>query len=149
MQIDFSTVDDVQDFISVPEGAYACRIVEVRESITREGHPRWAFRLEVAGGEYIGRTAAWDSLIWSPRALPRAKTVLMKLGFDVSGALSIESNDLIGREVRADLIAEEHENPETGRRTTRLRVPYLGYEALSGSEHGAAQNGEADDTEPF
>ena len=130
MKIDFSSIEDVESYVSVPEGTYVCRIAEVRESLTRDGHPRWAFRLEVDDGDLAGRTAAWDSLVWSPRGLPRAKSVLSRMGFDVSGSLSLESQDLLQRRIRAELQLEEHENPETGRRTTRLRVPYLGYEAL-------------------
>jgi len=130
MQIDFSTVEDVESFVTVPEGVYACRIAEVRESVTREGHPRWAFRLEVADGDYAGRTAAWDALIWSPRGLPRAKSVLARLGFDVSGSLSLEPDELVNRSARTELRIERHEDPLSGRRTTRLRVPYMGYERL-------------------
>ena len=76
MQVDFSLVDDVESFISVPEGIYLCRIADVREGVTRDGSPRWGIRLEVAEGEYAGRTAAWDGLPWSERGLPRVKQVL-------------------------------------------------------------------------
>ena len=134
MKIDFSAIEDVESYVSVPEGTYLCRIAEVREGLTREGHPRWAFRLEVDGGDHAGRTAAWDALILSPRGLPRAKTVLARMGFDVSGPLSIESNDLLQRRVRAELQREEHEHPDTGRRLSRLIVPYMGYQPLEDVE---------------
>ncbi len=130
MQIDFSEVDDVQSFVSVPEGIYLCRIAEVREGLTREGHPRWSFKLEVAEGEYAGRTAAWDGLSWTPRGLPRAKQVLSLLGFDVTGVVEMQPADLMGLQVRAELIPEEREDPLTGRRVVRLRVPYNGYGAV-------------------
>jgi hypothetical protein len=130
MQIDFSSVEDVESFVTVPEGTYPCRIAEVRERLTREGHPRWAFRLEVADGDHAGRTAAWDSLVWSPRGLPRAKNVLAQLGFDVSGPLSVEPVELVDRCVRTELRIERHEDPQSGRTTSRLRVPYMGYQRL-------------------
>jgi len=130
MHVDFSRIDDVETFVSIPEGVYACRVAEVREGQTREGHPRWAFRLEVARGEYAGRTAAWDGLSWSERGMRRAKHVLGKLGFDVERELELESKDLVGRCVRAQIQFEEREDPLTGTRQIRARVPFLGYEAL-------------------
>lgn len=136
MQIDFSDIEDAESYVSIPEGIHPCRVAEVREGLTREGHPRWAFRLEVALGPWAGRTAAWDSLVWSPRGLPRVKAVLSRLGFDVSGRLSIESSELVGRRVRAELVREEREDPQSGRRIARLRVPYVGYERDTGAEDG-------------
>ncbi len=127
MQIDFSTVGDVESFVSVPEGVYVCRVAEVREGQTRDGNPRWALRLEVAEGDFAGRTAAWDGLVWSERGLPRVKTVLERMGFEVSGKLEITPSDLHGRQIRVQLLIEEREDPLSGRRIVRLRVPYLGY----------------------
>jgi hypothetical protein len=130
MQVDFSRVEDVESFVSIPEGVYVCRLADVREGVTKDGSPRWSFRLEVAEGDHSGRTAAWDGLNWSERGLPRVKQILQRLGFDVSGPLDIQKDDLLGRRVRAQLCVEEREDPLTGRRVARLRVPYLGYEAV-------------------
>lgn len=134
MQIDFSHVDDIDSYVSIPEGSYVCRIAEVREGVTREGSPRWAYRLEVTAGDYAGRTAAWDALIWSERALPRVKQILARLGFDVSGSLEVQPNDLVGRSIKAQFMIEEREDPLTGRHIARLRVPYMGYEAIAADE---------------
>ncbi len=130
MLMDFSGIEDIESFVSVPEGNYVCRVVEVREGTTREGSLRWALRLEVSEGDYAGRTAAWDGLVWSERGLPRVKRVLQRFGFDVSGRLEIASSDLVGRRIGVQLVTEEREDPHTGQRTVRLRVPYLGYEAV-------------------
>ena len=127
MHVDFSSVEDVESFLSIPEGVYVCRIAEVRETLTRDGHPRWAMRLEVADGDYAGRTAAWDGLVFSERGLPRVKRVLALLGFDVSGSLELAPTELTGRRLQAQLETEEREDPMTGRRIARLRVPYMGY----------------------
>lgn len=128
MQVDFSQIQDVTSFVSIPEGTYLCKIAEVREQVTRDGSARWAIRLEVVDGEYAGRTAGWDGLNWSERGLPRVKHVLAKLGFEVDGSLELAPNELIGRTVRAIFQEEEREDPLTGSRIVRLRVPYMGYE---------------------
>jgi hypothetical protein len=129
VQYDFSRIDDIDSFISIPEGRYTCRIGEVREGVSRDGSPRWSLRLEVALGEYAGRTAAWDSVTWSERGIRRVKHVLEALGLDVSGQVEIAPNDLLGREVVASFQSEEREDAFTGRRVLRLRVPYAGYSA--------------------
>lgn len=130
MKIDFSSIEDLESYVSVPDGTYACRIAEVREGTTRDGSARWAIRLEVAEGDHAGRTAAWDALIWSERGLPRVKQVLAALGFDVSGTLELHPRDLNGLRVRAQFVTEERENPLSGKKMTRLRVPYSGYEGM-------------------
>jgi hypothetical protein len=136
MKLDFTNVEDAESYVSIPEGTYVCRIAEVREGLTRDGSPRWGLRLEVVEGEYAGRTAAWDGLIFSERGLPRVKQVLQRFGFDVSGALELHPTDLVDLRARAQCLLEEYEDKLTGRRQTRLRVPYLGYESVAGNGHG-------------
>jgi len=127
VQYDFSRIDDIDSFISIPEGRYACRVAEVREGLSRDGSPRWSLRLEVALGEYAGRTAGWDSLTWSERGIRRVKHVLDAFGLDVRGRVEITPADLLGREVVATFQSEEREDAFTGRRVLSLRVPYAGY----------------------
>ena len=136
MQVDFSNADHYRSFVTVPEGTYVCAIREVRESESREGAPRWWFRLEVVEGDYAGRTAAWDGISFHQRGLGRAKAVLGRLGFDTRGVLDVNAEDLIGRTARVDLVIEEREDQETGTRVERLRVPYLGYQALEDASDG-------------
>ena len=135
MKLDFSSIEDAESYVSIPEGTYLCRIAEVRPGLTREGSPRWAFRLEVADGEYAGRTAAWDALIFSERGLPRVKQVLARLGFDVAGTLDLHPADLLDLRVKVQFLTEEREDPLTGRRVVRLRVPYSGYESAGNGRH--------------
>ncbi|NOT31196.1 MAG: hypothetical protein HOP15_12170 [Planctomycetes bacterium] len=136
MKLDFSTIEDSESFISIPEGTYLCRIAEVRESLTRDGSPRWSLRLEVAEGDYAGRTAAWDSLVFSERGLPRVKHVLALLGFDVTGTVELLPGDLVDLRARAQCMIEEYEDRLTGKRQRRLRVPYSGYESANGNGNG-------------
>lgn len=141
MRFDFSQVQDVESFVSIPEGSYPCRVAEVREGLARDGSVRWSLRLEVLDGEYAGRTAGWDGLTWSDRGVLRVQRVLEALGFLVTGEVDIQPGELVGREVQAAFVAEEREDPLTGRRTVRLRVPYSGYAPLGASD-GDRQSGE-------
>lgn len=128
MKYDFSTVEDVDTFVTIPEGVYTCRVGAVRVGHTRDGHERWAMRLDVAEGEYAGRVAAWDGLTWSEKGALRVKFVLQALGLDTSGQVEIQPFDLEGRTARVVLGLEEWEDPVTKRRQIRLRVPFRGYE---------------------
>lgn len=132
MHYDFSTVQDTESFASVPEGIHPCRVAGVREGHSRDGSVQWHLRLEVVEGEHAGRTAAWDTLTWSERGVPRVKHVLEALGFDVRGEIDLEPEDLVGRRARVELVLEEREDPLRSRRVVRLRVPYLGYGADEG-----------------
>jgi len=130
MRFDFSSVDDVDSYVFVPEGEHNCRVADVREGTSRDGSVRWSLRLEVLDGEWAGRTAAWDSLTWSERGVYRVKKVLEALGLDVKGELEIEPADLLNLQARVRVIPEEREDPVTGRKQVRMRVPYLGYAPL-------------------
>jgi len=130
MRYDYSSVSDPESFVSVPAGTYPCRIAEVRPGRARDGSEQWSFRLEVLSGDHAGRTAAWDSLTWSERGVVRVKLVLGVFGFDVDGELDIQPQDLEQVSVLAQIQEEAWEDPTTGRRLERMRVPYEGYTAL-------------------
>ena len=130
MKYDYSLVDDEDSFVYVPEGVHSCRIAEVRQGLSRCGSERWSVRLEVLDGEHAGRTAAWDSLTWSERGVPRVKQVLAHLGFDVTGVLEIEPKDLVGQQADVQTTLTRWEDPVSGRRQERMSVPFSGWASL-------------------
>jgi len=127
MRYDFSEVEEIESFVTIPEGEYLCRVAEVREGTARDESSRWSLRLEVAEGDLSGRTAGWDSLTWSARAIHRVKHVLDALGFDTEGTLDLSPDELLGLQVYVIFREEEWEDPQTGRRQVRLSVPFIGY----------------------
>ena len=139
MRFDFSQIQDVESFVSIPEGIYPCRVADAREGVNRDGSVRWSLRLEVAEGEYAGRTAGWDSLSWSDRGIVRVKRVLDVLGFDVRGEVEVEARQLIGAQARVEFRSEQWSDPVTGRQVLRLSVPYAGYEELEDGSGRATQ----------
>lgn len=127
MRVDFSEVEDVEEFASVPEGTYLCKVAEVHSSTTREGSQRLWYRLVVEDGDHAGRTAAIDGITFSQRALVRAKHVLEMLGFDVAGEVDVTPAGLEGRRALVQIVYEEREDPVSGKRQMRPRVPFRGY----------------------
>jgi hypothetical protein len=83
----------------------------------------------VESGDYAGKQAAVDGISFTPRAMSHAKHVLEKLGFDVSGEVEVTRETLEGRRVNVQIVLEEREDPTTGKRQIRNRVPYRGYES--------------------
>jgi uncharacterized protein DUF669 len=131
MRIDLTDVNDDVEVLTVPEGVYDVRIVDVRLGHTRDGSERWALRLEVVGGDWAGKNAGWDGLIWSDRGKPRVKRVLTALGYPPDREFDLEPDELIGRQGRVQVLHEEYENA-AGVVTKHLNVPYEGWGPFRG-----------------
>ncbi len=130
MELDFDDREQVTDYISVPEGTYLCRVVEVRERQTRNDDALWALRLVVVEGEFTGRDATWDNLVFSSRGLNRVKRVFTALGLPVDGKIQIDPEDVQGKEVFVTVRPAEYLSAE-GSMVRRNEVPYDGYVAVA------------------
>ena len=151
MNLDFDDREQVTDYISVPAGTYLCRITDVRERLTRNSDALWALKLVVAEGEFTGRDAAWDNLVFSSRGLNRVKTVFAALGLPSDGKIQVDPMDLTGREVLVTVRPAEYLSAE-GSMIRRNEVPYDGYQAVAepvNSGKDAEGEQEFDDSIPF
>lgn len=126
MEIDFSTVEDAEDFGPVPEGKYHIRVVEIEPRITRAGDPMWNLSLEIQQGDHAGRII-WDSMVLSPNGLKRAKLILSRLGVDVSGKVKLTPELIMDREAIVDTAHEEYEDRD-GKPRKKSKVTFAGYE---------------------
>ena len=133
MQFDFTPTDLVSDFVSIPAGTYLCQIAEVRTGTTKNGDARWAMRLVVAEGEFTGRHAAWDGLVFSARGQARARLVFGALGLPNEGVVDIEPEDVQGQSILAEVRPVEFTNG-SGETIRRLEVPYNGYRAVPNAD---------------
>ncbi len=161
MELDFSNVDDAQDFKPLPEGRYPCRVVSSEQSSTSNGNPKIRLSLEVLDGPYTGRRI-FDDLVLSGGAMGRVKLALSRMGFDTTGRLEFEPEDLIDRRVIVDVVFETYTNKETGDLKTVNKVPFAGYHVfdpkdlapVSGSASAPAgreggEGGAVDEPMPF
>ena len=144
-KIDFSHVDDVQDFSPVPAGKYLCRLVGIEEASTQHGDEMWKLRFEVTQGPYAGRLI-FDNLVFSEAALKRAKLICSRLGLDVSKELDLTPELIKGRVALLTVEIEPYEDGE-GRTKQRNVVPFAGYERASASDAPAAASTGEDDGE--
>lgn len=118
------------NYTTVPEGTYRCRIDEIRQGCTRAGDLRWSLRLIVTEGEYRGRQAAWDSLVFSTRGRARVRKVLKAFGLPGTLAqLELDPDDLQGQEAMVKVLQATYTSA-SGETVTRNEVPYDGYSAI-------------------
>jgi hypothetical protein len=132
MELDFDASEEIADYVSVPAGTYLCEISEVRPGVTRSGDARWSFRLVVAEGEFAGRHAAWDSLVFSTRGRARVRKVFGALGLPNRGRVDVEPGDLEGRRAFAQVRPAEFTSA-SGETIRRNEVPYDGYRPVPGT----------------
>ncbi|MFA5138358.1 MAG: DUF669 domain-containing protein [Elusimicrobiota bacterium] len=145
-RIDFSKVDDVQDFSPIPEGKYLCKLADIEEASTNAGDEMWKLRFQVAEGPHAGRMV-FDNLVFSSAAMKRVKLVCSRMGLDVSGELDLTPERLRGRTCLLTVQTEEYEDSE-GRRKKRSVIPFAGYERASGDGPPAAAAPSTDEEEP-
>lgn len=125
-KVDFSKIDDVQDFSPLPPGKYLCRLAEIEEATTHNNDEMWKLRFQVAEGRYAGRYI-FDNLVFSEAALKRAKLICGRLGLDVSGSVDLSPDMLKGHACHVTVEVEDYEDQE-GKARKRNVVPFAGYE---------------------
>jgi hypothetical protein len=133
-RINFADVNAVADFAPLPDGEYVCRLSDIETDTTRAGDPMWKLRWTVEGGEHAGRLL-FDNLVFSPKAMPRAKLVCESCGLDVSGTLDLEPPMLLEKRARISTFIEEFRD-EQGVSKARNRIPYGGYAPVGGDDDG-------------
>ena len=140
--IDFSRIEDVNDFTPLPEGQYLSRVDDVGITTTKSGDEMWRLRFVVEEGEYAGRYI-FDKLVFSDAALTRVKLICSRLGLDVSGKVELTPELIEGCTCVISVQIEDYEDNE-GETKTRNIVPFKGYDY---SDDQLAET--ADDSRPF
>jgi len=143
-RIDFSTVEDAQDFSPLPDGKYLCRLAEVEETGTQYGDEMWKLRFVVADGPFKGRRI-FDNLVFSEAALKRVKLVCSRLGLDVTGELDLTPELIKDRTCYVTVETDEYEDDE-GKTKKKNIVPFAGYERADATAVGSSVSG-SDDSE--
>lgn len=152
-EIDFSTVDEAGDFSPLPEGKYLSLLESVDDTQrTQYDDEMWRMKFKVVEGEYKNRYI-FDNMVFSEKAMSRVKLICSRMGLDVSGAVELTSDLLIGRTVIIEVTVEEYtdEQEVTKKRNTVL---FAGYERAEegtgeGKEEGEESSDEGESDMPF
>lgn len=133
MKIDFSNIDEVQDFSPIPNGRYLCEIIGIEETSTRNGDAMWKIQLEVSSGEYEGR-CLFDNLVFSEKCLGRVKLFWASIGLDVSGEVDVTPDLAECRTCNVEVGTEEYKDAVGVLKRSNF-VPFAGY-LRAGAESG-------------
>ncbi len=145
-KVDFSHIDDVQDFTPIPAGKYLCKLVEIEEATTQYGDEMWKMRFQVVEGKHTGRYV-FDNLVFSEAALKRVKLVCARLGLNVAGELDLTPELLKNRTCFLTVQTEEYEDDE-GKQKMRNVVPFAGYESAGAQPVAAAASAGEESEDP-
>jgi hypothetical protein len=134
-EIDFNTVDDVEDYSPLPEGEYPCCLVDIDpERKTQYGDEMWRLKFKIAEGDFEGRNI-FDNMVFSEQAMKRVKLICSRLGLNTSGKVNLTPDMLIGHTALVTVGVESYEaTDDNGSSRTKKRnvVLFAGYERWDG-----------------
>ena len=119
MRIDFTDVQGQMAFEPIPAGKYKVTVSDYKQgeasaAAKNPGAPTISWQLTVAEGEYEGRTI-WENMTIVENSLWRLKAFLTACGFDVSGEIDFDPDEVLNSELVARVaIQKGRKNPETG-----------------------------------
>ena len=131
-KIDFSKIEEVDDFSPLPDGEYHCKLAKIEEATTVNSDEMWKLRFKVIEGEYAGKLI-FDNMVFSPAALKRVKLICSRLGLDVSSEVDLTPEMILNKTCILTVTTEEYEDSE-GRKKKRNVVPFAGYARTEGGD---------------
>lgn len=146
-KIDFSKIDEVDDFSPLPDGDYLCKLAEIEEATTQHGDDLWKLRFQVLEGEHA-RRLIFDNMVFSAAALKRVKLICSRLGLDVSGEVELTPEMLLNKSCILTVTTEAYEDSE-GKTKKRNVVPFAGYERADSGAAEAPVSQEDESEMPF
>lgn len=126
--VDFSQVEDAEDYSPLPAGKYLCKVTEIEQKRTLADDEMWRLRLTVVEGEHQGRSV-FDNMVFSERAMKRVKLMCSRMGLDVSGFVALTPKTLQGRKVVVTVEVGTYQDNE-GNEKLSNSVPFAGYERV-------------------
>jgi hypothetical protein len=141
--IDFSAIEEPQDFTPIPTGRYRASVSDVEESATRHGDEMWKVKFTILDGDCEGRTV-FDNIVFSEKAYPRLKMFCSRLGVDVKGAVDLAPEMLLDKTCLLTVEEGEYQDRDGNAKPCNT-VPFAGYEV----DPGPSTNGESGDGDPF
>lgn len=117
-RIDFDTVPESDGFDPLPAGTYRMECVAASSATSKAGNEIWNLDLvELESGRHV-----FDHLVWTPKALGRARDTLSAFGVRGKGEVDYQPEMLMRRHALVTVAIEEWEGKK------RNKVAYRGYE---------------------
>jgi len=124
-RIDFTNVGAASEYAPLPEGDYRCQLSDIELDRTRSGDERWKLRWTVLEGAHAGRLI-FDSLVFTPKALPRVKLLCDCIAVAVDGVVDLEPVMLVDKQAVVSVYQDEYTSDQ-GQTRVSNKVPFDGY----------------------
>lgn len=122
LNLDFTNAGG--DFDALPKATYNATVYAIEQKYSNNGgNPYLNWQFKVQGGEHNGRIV-FDTTSLQPQALWKLKGHLKAIdpSMDLSGAMSLDTDELLGKECRIVIIHEMYEG-EAKARVKKLLPP--------------------------
>lgn len=129
VEVNWDDVPDGNDYSPLPDGQYTCILEKVEERQGSKGE-YWSLEFRVLNGDYSGRKI-YDSVFFTPKALPRFKLIASRLGHKTEGTSQITPDMIKGSIVKLTVFTEKYMGKDN-RERTKNTIPYDGYEQIEG-----------------
>jgi len=131
-KIDFSKINDANNYEPIPEGKYLCELSEVEEKQTKTGDEMWNLKFAVVYPLLHEGRVIFDRMVFSEKAMSRVKLICSRLGIETKGIVDLDPKDILHQQCYLNLIIEDYTSEE-GVQKKRNTVPYAGYEKVEAS----------------
>ena len=105
INLDFSNVAKRE---AIPEGVYESVIATAEEKMSKNGKPMLTVGFDITTDNQSNDVRIWENYVLQENTLWKLSELLNVLGYDVSGALDFDPNDLIGSAVRVKVVQEDY-----------------------------------------
>ena len=95
-KMNLSKVDRIEKNRLVPPGTYDCKVGPVEVACTQSNCEMWKIPFRITDGPYQGYVIP-ENLVFSDRAMPRARLLFESLGVDVSKEIDMDPGLIEGR----------------------------------------------------
>ncbi len=137
----------VGNFKVVQPGIYLVKVIDVVVKHSTKGFEYWNLKLEIVedGSEYYGQKL-FDNIIFTEKALNRAKLIFESCGVDVSTEREYTPDDLLGAICKVEIDRIETYIVE-GKGKPKSVIAYAGY--YSADSSAVAKAKESEEEIPF
>lgn len=115
--VKFNWNDVDESAFMVPVGRYPVRVIAVAQKQSQSGFEMWALTLEITGGAQ-DKKQVYEHVVFSPKAMWRAKKILRALGIPLELEREIRPSEAEGKKAIVSIIHESYTDKDGNPRRT-------------------------------
>lgn len=115
VKVNWDSVDESGGL--VPAGRYLVRVVSVAQKQTLAGFEIWNLQMEIIGGEH-DKKQMFDNIVFSPKAMGRAKLILRALGIPLEQEREIRPSEAEGKKAVVSVVHRTYTDKDGNEKKT-------------------------------